>query len=177
MLVAEALPLIKVPAHWPIPVVATVAMVALAALDLTGSVAAKEWAEHGNLRALVLGALSFLVLWWVYASSLRYAELSIVTMGWIVILQVGILVVDRVRYGVELPTGKWVAIGVVLLAQGYLILGPNVSIGGDEATPHAATPAQSAPQASTLTPAGRAAAASDWSKVASLRPSRSARSR
>ncbi|GAA6524388.1 hypothetical protein [Intrasporangium sp. DVR] len=121
----ELFPLIRVPSGWPVPVIATVAMVVLAVLDLVGAVAAKEWADNGTVRALALGSVSFLVLWWVYASSLRYAELSLVTMGWIVILQVGLLLIDRWRYGVELPTGKWVAICVVLIAQGYLLLAPS----------------------------------------------------
>jgi hypothetical protein len=128
--VTDVFPLIKVPAAWPVPVVATVAMVSLAALDLLGAVLAKEWAEHGSVRALVLGAGSFLVLFWVYASSLRYAELALVTMGWVVMLQVGLVLVDRWRYGVELPIGKWVAIAVVLVAQGYLVLAPAASQGG-----------------------------------------------
>jgi hypothetical protein len=46
-------------------------------------------------------------------------------MGWVVMLQVGLVLIDRWRYGVELPTGKWVAIGVVLVAQAYLVLAPS----------------------------------------------------
>ena len=42
-------------------------------------------------------------------------------------LQVGLLLIDRWRYGVELPTAKWVAIGVVLVAQGYLLLAPSTT--------------------------------------------------
>jgi hypothetical protein len=53
------------------------------------------------------------------------AELSVVTFGWIVFLQVGLLILDRVRYGVELPPGKWVAIAAILVLQAYLILAPN----------------------------------------------------
>ncbi|RKT79799.1 hypothetical protein DFJ68_3277 [Terracoccus luteus] len=123
--VTDVLPLIKAPESWPVPVVATLAMVALAGLDLGGAVLAKEWAEQGSVRALVVGAGTFLVLFWVYASSLRYAELAVVTMGWVVMLQVGLLLIDRWRYGVELPPGKWVAVAVVLAAQVYLVLGPN----------------------------------------------------
>ena len=125
MSVTELFPLIKLPAAWPVPVVATIAMVCLAGLDLAGAVLAKEWADQGSLRALVLGAATFLVLFWVYASSLRYAELALVTMGWVVMLQVGLVLIDRWRYGVELPTGKWVAVGVVLVAQAYLVLAPT----------------------------------------------------
>ena len=130
MSVTDVFPLIKAPAAWPVPVVATVAMVCLAGLDLLGAVLAKEWAENGSVRALVLGAGAFLVLFWVYASSLKYAELALVTMGWVVMLQVGLVLIDRWRYGVELPTGKWVAIGVVLLAQAYLVLAPAAEQAG-----------------------------------------------
>ncbi len=130
MSVTDVFPLIKAPDAWPVPVVATVAMVCLAGLDLLGAVFAKEWAENGSVRALVLGAGAFLVLFWVYASSLRYAELALVTMGWVVMLQVGLVLIDRWRYGVELPTGKWVAIGVVLVAQAYLVLAPAAEQAG-----------------------------------------------
>ena len=130
MSVTDVFPLIKAPDAWPVPVVATVAMVCLAGLDLLGAVLAKEWAENGSVRALVLGAGAFLVLFWVYASSLRYAELALVTMGWVVMLQVGLVLIDRWRYGVELPTGKWVAIGVVLVAQAYLVLAPAAEQAG-----------------------------------------------
>jgi len=122
----EVFPLIKAPEAWPVPVVATLAMVLLAGLDLVGALLAKDWADNGSVRALVLGAGAFVVLFWVYASSLRYAELALVTMGWVVMLQVGLVLIDRWRYGVELPPGKWVAIGVVLAAQGYLVLAPGV---------------------------------------------------
>ena len=121
----ELLPLIKAPASWPVPVVATIAMLGLAGLDLVGAVAAKEWVEHRSGLALAAGLGTFLVLWWVYASSLQYAELAVVTLGWVVVLQVGLVLVDRFRYAVELPPGKWVAIGVVLAAQAYLLLAPS----------------------------------------------------
>ena len=127
MSVTDVFPLIRIPEAWPVPVVATVAMVSLAGLDLAGALLAKEWAQNGSARGLVLGAGVFLVLFWVYASSLRYAELALVTMGWIVMLQVGLVLVDRWRYGVELPTGKWVAIGIVLVAQAYLMLAPSAT--------------------------------------------------
>ncbi|GAA2740573.1 hypothetical protein GCM10009868_03290 [Terrabacter aerolatus] len=130
MSVTDVFPLIKAPEAWPVPVVATVAMVCLAGLDLAGAIFAKEWAVNGSVRALVLGVGAFLVLFWVYASSLRYAELALVTMGWVVMLQVGLVLVDRWRYGVELPTGKWVAIAVVLAAQAYLVLAPSAAEAG-----------------------------------------------
>ena len=123
-------PLLRAPESWPTWAVGAVAMLALAALDLVGALAAKEWASSSRPIALFLGVVAFLVLFWVYASALQYAELAMVTMGWIVILQVALLVIDRLQYGVHLAPGKWVAVGVVLVAQGYLLLGPS---GGTDA--------------------------------------------
>ena len=125
MAMLDALPLIKLPSSWPLPVVAILSMAALAGLDLCGAFAAKEWAEKQNGTALGLGALSFLVLFWVYASSLQYAELAVVTMGWIVLLQVGILVIDHLHFGSTLPAGKLAAVVVILAAQCYLLLAPS----------------------------------------------------
>ena len=121
----DSLPLLRAPAAWPLPAVAGLAMVALAVLDFAGAVAAKEWSDDGSPRWLLVGGAAFLLLFYVYASSLRYAELAMVTMGWVVLLQVGLLVLDHVRYGATLPTGKWVAVALVLALQGYLMLGPT----------------------------------------------------
>ena len=125
MAALDVLPLIKLPSSWPLPVVATLAMAALAGLDLLGAIAAKEWAEKQNVTAIALGVLAFVLLFWVYASSLQYAELAVVTMGWIVLLQVGIVIVDRVHFGNVLPADKIGAIVIILVAQGYLVLAPS----------------------------------------------------
>lgn len=103
------------------------AMLALAGLDMAGAVLAKEWTLRGQPVWFVAGLAAFALLFAVYALSLRIAELSIVTMGWIVLLQVGLLVIDTVRYGVTFPPGKWAAIGVILALQAYLVLAPNGS--------------------------------------------------
>lgn len=123
----DFVPMLKAPSGWPLTVVAMIAMLALAGLDLAGAVAAKEWATQHSLPALVFGAGAFLTLFWVYASSLQYAELALVTMGWVAILQIGLLVIDRVRYGIELPTGKWLAVALLLAAQAYLLLAPSTT--------------------------------------------------
>jgi hypothetical protein len=66
---------------------------------------------------------------------LRIAEMSTVTFGWIVGLQVAILVIEKLRYGTDLPTGKWVAIVGILCLQAYLVLSPT------SAPEHDTTPA------------------------------------
>ncbi len=117
-------PLLRAPESWPPWLVGASAMVLLALLDLAGAVAAKKWSRSGGALPLTAGVVAFLTLFWVYASALQYAELALVTLGWIVALQVGMLIVDHVRYGVQLPTGSWVAVGMILAAQAYLLLAP-----------------------------------------------------
>jgi hypothetical protein len=117
--------LIRAPESWPQPLVALVAMLALAALDLGGAVVAKEAVLRRSPVLVGVGVALFVTLFWVYASSLQYAELAPVTFGWVVLLQVGVLLLDRYRYATHLPAGTWVAVTVILLAQGYLLLGPQ----------------------------------------------------
>ena len=119
-----------VPAAWRFSLVSFAAMVALAGLDVLGSVLAKEWAERQHGAWFLAGLATFGLLFAVYAASLRVAELSVVTFGWIVLLQVGLLVLERVRYGVALPPGKWLAMALILALQAYLVLAPN---GGTDA--------------------------------------------
>ena len=127
MAALDVIPLMKFPASWPVPVVASVAMAVLAGLDLLGAIAAKEWAEKQSIAAIAFGTIASVALFWFYASSLQYAELAVVTMGWIVLLQVGIVIVDRVHFGTMLGPDKIGALIIILVAQGYLVLAPNSS--------------------------------------------------
>ena len=88
---------------------------------------AKEWAEGRNHWLFAAGLVAFGALFAVYAVSLKVAELSTATFGWVVTLQVGLLLLERIRYAVELPNGKWAAIVAILVLQAYLILAPNGS--------------------------------------------------
>lgn len=125
MAALDVIPLMKFPASWPVPVVASVAMAVLAGLDLLGAIAAKEWAEKQSIAAIAFGTIASVALFWFYASSLQYAELAVVTMGWIVLLQVGIVIVDRVHFGTMLSADKIGALIIILVAQGYLVLAPS----------------------------------------------------
>lgn len=127
MAALDVIPLMKFPASWPVPVVASVAMAVLAGLDLLGAIAAKEWAEKQSIAAIAFGTIASVALFWFYASSLQYAELAVVTMGWIVLLQVGIVIVDRVHFGTVLGPDKIGALIIILVAQGYLVLAPSSS--------------------------------------------------
>jgi len=110
--------LIRVPDSWPQPLVAVLAM--------ASAVAAKEAVARRSLPAAAVGLALYVVLFWVYSSSLRYADLAPVTLGWVVVLQVGVLLLDRFRYGATLTGGQWVAVVVLLAAQAYLLLAPAV---------------------------------------------------
>lgn len=122
---ARILDALGLPGAWHFYLLSFGAMVALAGLDFVGAIFAKEWSEHGHATYFFAGLLSFGLLFGVYAASLKVAELSTVTFGWVVLLQVGILLLERMRYGVDLPPGKWVAIAAILVLQAYLILAPN----------------------------------------------------
>lgn len=100
-----------------IPVVA--AMVTLGALDLAGAWLARSWSEHRSTIAMVGGVLVFGLLFVVYGKSLDYAELSTVTIGWVVFLQVGVVVLDRL-HGVAIPPSRLVAIGLILALQVFV---------------------------------------------------------
>ncbi|MEP6851062.1 MAG: hypothetical protein ABJA87_00115 [bacterium] len=104
----------------PLGIVAVV--VGLAGLDLVGAVLAKSWATAASPLTFLGGASVFVVLFWLYATSLRAGELSVVTLGWVVVVTVGALVLDRFRYGVHLSGSQWVAAGVAVVALAYLLL-------------------------------------------------------
>lgn len=102
-----------------------IAMIALAALDIAGALAAKQWTEHHHPISFACGLVAFGLLFAVYAKSLSVAELPIVTLGWIVCLQIGLTLIDRVFYDSSLPTGKLIAILAIVILQGYIMLAPN----------------------------------------------------
>lgn len=120
---------IALPDSWMFYLTSLAAMLGLAALDFAGAIFAKESTERNNYGLYIAGAASFLMLYVVYAQILKTAELSIVTIGWVVFLQVGLILVDRFRYGVEFGSTKWIAIGLILLLQAYLVLAPNSASG------------------------------------------------
>jgi hypothetical protein len=119
--------LLRAPATWPIPVVAAVAMLLLAAVDVGGAYAAKEAVVRRSPAWAAAGVGLFLLLFYLYASSLQYAELALVTLGWVVALQVGVVLLDQFKYGNALSADKWVAVAVILAAQAYLLLSPIAS--------------------------------------------------
>ena len=125
MAMLDALPLLKLPSSWPLPVVATLRMAALAALDLVGAFAAKEWAEKQNTarprprRAVVPRALLGLrVVAAVRRAGRRHHGLDRAAAGRH----------PRHRpdpFDSSLPAGKLAAVVIILAAQGYLLLAPS----------------------------------------------------
>jgi hypothetical protein len=113
------------PASWRFPIISLTAMISLASLDFVGAIFAKEWSQRHQSVYLVAGLLTFAILFLVYSQSLKVAELSFVTIGWVVFLQIGLLMVDHVKYGVDISKGKWLATGLILILQVYLVLAPN----------------------------------------------------
>jgi hypothetical protein len=119
--------LLRAPAGWPTPLVAAVAMLLLAAVDLASTYATKEAVVRRSVPWASAGVVLFVVLFYVYASSLQYGGLTLVTLvtlGWVVFLQVGVIMLDRFRYGQVLSADKWVAVALLLAAQAYLLLAP-----------------------------------------------------
>ena len=118
------MPTIPIPSGWPFPLVATLAMLALAFLDIVGALLAKAWLANRSIPLFLAGVAVFALLFWVYGSSLQYAELATVTFGWIVLLQVGLLMIQRFHGGVQFGPGRWAAVVVILALQAYLVLAP-----------------------------------------------------
>ena len=114
-------------ATWQFILTSLSAMIILALFDFVGAVFAKEWADTRQPWWFVAGLATFMGLFCFYAYSLKTAELSIVTIGWVVFLQVGLLLYERLRYGAELPATKWAAIALILGLQAYLVLSPNAA--------------------------------------------------
>lgn len=98
-------------------------MLMLAGLDFVGTVLAKEWTVHRSPWYLIGGGTAFLALFVVLLCGLRYAEMSMLTLGWIVVLQIGLVLIDRSRYGNRLSLGGWLAVVAILVLQGYLLVG------------------------------------------------------
>jgi hypothetical protein len=119
-------------------------MLLLAGLDLAGTMLAKEWTVHRAAWQLFGGGVAFLALFVVLVWGLRYAEMSLLTLGWIVVLQLAVLMIDRSRYDTHLSLGGWLAVTGILVLQGYLLLGGATTSAppvGDDGQPSAASAA------------------------------------
>ncbi len=112
----------------PTPLLLAGIAVVLAGLDMAGALAAKAWAEHRSTLWFVVGLALFGLLFWVYGSALRFAELAEVTVAWIVLLQVALLMIDRFYYGVDVAASKWLAVAIILSLEAFIILVPDTAV-------------------------------------------------
>jgi hypothetical protein len=93
----------------------------LAAVDFLLGLVAKSWSNSSSALTLAVGLALSGLLFWLYGVSLRHGHLSSITLGWVVLLTVADLLVDRFRFGVQLSPSKWLAaVGAVALL-GYLL--------------------------------------------------------
>lgn len=117
------MPLLPVSDVIPRPIVAVGAMVMLAGLDLLGALLARRWAHGGSLLYFAAGAACFVLLFWMYGSTLRYADLVAVTFGWIAALQIGLMLFTGSVSAI--PVRNWIAAGVIVALEGYLLASSN----------------------------------------------------
>jgi hypothetical protein len=91
-------------------------LVLLAGVGSLATLALKEAAIRRDPRVLALGILGMVALGLIVMLASRIAELTLVSLGWIVIFQVVVTFVDVRWYGVRLGPVQAVAIGVALTA-------------------------------------------------------------
>ncbi len=109
-----------------------VAIVILAALDLLAAFLAKEFSIRPRWVVFAGGIVAFAVLFVVYIKSLAVTELWIVTFGWVVLLEIGVLLVDRIHFGTSIPPHKYIVAAMIVGLQVVLLLPLGRSAHGDE---------------------------------------------
>lgn len=118
---------LRFPDAWPDGAVIVVALVLLTGMDMVSSAAAREAVDGTGWVWVSAGVLANVAMWWVLASTLLRGSLTIITIGWCVAAQVGVLVLDRLRYGVQLSAPQWAAVVLIISAQVFLMTGPGSS--------------------------------------------------
>ena len=118
-------------ARVPAVVIVPVMILVLAGVDIAGGIVAKSWALGRSPWMLAAGVTLFALLFWIYGVSLRHGELSTITIGWVVLVTLADMGLDRFHYGVHFPTSKWIA------AFGAVALLVYLLVGTDSPTEHA----------------------------------------
>jgi uncharacterized membrane protein len=113
---------------------------ALAGIDLAEAVLAKEWATRRSPWLLVAGLVASALLFAILVVALRYTEMSTLTIGWIVVLQLGLMVTESVRYGVSHAPDRWVVMGAIVCLLAYLVISPSSSNTANTADTRPSTP-------------------------------------
>ena len=96
--------------------------VVLAGLDLLGSYLAKEFSTRPRWLLMAAGLSSFGLLFVVYVRSLRLVELWVVTFGWVVLLEIGVLLIDHFRFNTSIPPHKLFIAGLIVILQVWLLV-------------------------------------------------------
>jgi hypothetical protein len=98
---------------------------ALAGVDVAESILAKEWSIRRSPWLLVAGIVASALVFVLFVLAIGYTEMSTVTIGWIVLLQVGLMVTETVRYDVSHSTDRWLAMGAIVCLLAYLVASPS----------------------------------------------------
>ena len=97
------------------------AMATLAGLDIVGAALARHWADHRSTVALVGGMCVFALVFVVYGKSLDFVQLTTLTVGWMALLQAGIVLLDRFQ-GHTVAGRKLTAVAAIVLLEVYLVV-------------------------------------------------------
>jgi hypothetical protein len=106
----------------PTAAIVPVMVVLLAGIDLASGVVAKSWATTHSGWLMLAGCAMYLVMFWIYGVSLRFGELSTITVGWVVLVTVGNMALDKIHYQVNFPTSKWLAAILAVALLAYLLV-------------------------------------------------------
>jgi hypothetical protein len=101
----------------PTAAIVPVMVVLLAGIDLVSGVA-----DTHSGWLMLAGCAMYLVMFWIYGVSLRFGELSTITVGWVVLVTVGNMALDKVHYQVNFPTSKWLAAILAVALLAYLLI-------------------------------------------------------
>jgi predicted membrane channel-forming protein YqfA (hemolysin III family) len=88
----------------------------LAGFDVAATVAVKQAVVKAEPMFMVIAIFCFIAVAGVLAIAIDKTELTVVALGWIILFQVLIVVVDRFMYGVTPGTVETIALVVALLA-------------------------------------------------------------
>lgn len=99
-------------------------LIALAGLDLTGTICIKEASLHRQPLLIFAAVGCFVLVATLLYVALGFADMSLVSLGWIVMFQAVIMGVDHVFYDVRLSGVQVVATIVALGALAVVVFNP-----------------------------------------------------
>jgi hypothetical protein len=142
-----------VSARVPAAVIVPVMIVVLAGIDIAGGIVAKSWALGRSPWVFGAGVVLFVLLFWVYGMSLRHGELSTITIGWVVLVTLADMGLDRFYYDVHFPLSKWIAALAAVALLAYLLVGTDSPRESSRSTSPTIAPAAAPVSAPTAVPA------------------------